>query len=74
MKKKLYASLNVNQYFWKLAKTNFSNKIITNNRVTLWSGKIISDTEQVSKFQNLNKPFLVESNKEVDSVLKATRR
>ena len=33
-KKKLYASLNVNQYFWRLAKTNFSNKII-NNRVTL---------------------------------------
>ena len=66
--------MNVNQFFWKLAKTNFSNKIIINNRVTLRGGKIISDTEKVSKFQSLNKPFLAASNKIVDSVLKATRR
>ena len=38
--KEVYDSLNVNRitdnkYFWMLAKTNFSNKIITNNRVTL---------------------------------------
>ena len=38
--KKLYGSLNVNhitdnKYFWRLAKTNFLNKIITNNRLTL---------------------------------------
>ena len=38
--KELYGSLNVNRitdnkYFWRPAETNFSNKIITNNRVTL---------------------------------------
>ena len=38
--KKLYGSLNVNhitdnKYFWTLAKTNLSNKIITNNTLTL---------------------------------------
>ena len=38
--KELYDSLNVNRitdnkYFWRLAETNISNKIITNNRVTL---------------------------------------
>ena len=52
--KKLYGSLNVNhitdnKYFWRLAKTNFSNKITSNNRLTLWEGgKIISDAEKVS--------------------------
>ena len=38
--KEPYGSLNVNRitddkYFWRPAETNFSNKIITNNRVTL---------------------------------------
>ena len=51
--KKLFGSLNVNhitdKYFWRLAKTNFLNKIITNNRPTLWEGgKIISDNEKIS--------------------------
>ena len=37
--KKLCGSLNVNhitdKYFWRLVKTNFSNKIIINNRSEL---------------------------------------
>ena len=61
-KKQYYDSLNVNHItdnknFWRVVKTNLSNKIYGTIRVMLRDGgKIISDTEKVA--DTFNKLFL----------------
>ena len=59
IKKQYYGSLNVNHIikdnknFWRVLKTNFSNKIVGTNRVILRDDvKIISDTEKVADIFN----------------------
>ena len=59
LKKQYYGSLNVNHIitdnknFWRVVKTNFSNKIVGTNRVILRDdGKTISDTEKVADIFN----------------------
>ena len=89
-KKQYYGSLNVNNItdnknFWRVAKPNFSNKILGTNRVILIDGgKSISDTDKVADkfFVNIgkilkidkNKQFLVETNNVFDHVLKAIKK
>ena len=59
IKKQYHGSLNVNHIitdnknFWRVVKTNFSNKIVGTNRVILRDdGKTISDTEKVADIFN----------------------
>ena len=89
-KKQYYGSWNFNHItdnknFWRVAKLNFSNKILGTNRVILRDGrKIISDTDKVADkfFANIgkilkidkNKQFLVETNNVFDHVLKAIKK
>ena len=77
-----------NKNFWRVAKPNFSNKILGTIRVILRDGgKIISDTEKVADtfnkfFVNIgkalkidkNKQFLVETKDVFDPVLKAIKK
>ena len=71
-KKQYYGSLNINHItdnknFWRVVKSNFSNRILGTNRVILRDGgKIISDTEKAA--DTFNK-FLVN----IEKTLKLTR-
>ena len=92
-KKQYYGSLSVNQItdnksFWRIFKSNFSNKIPGTNRVILRDGgKIISDMEKIADTFNKffmiigktlkidkDKQFLVETNDVFDPILKAIKK
>ena len=71
-KKQYYGSLNINHItddknFWRVVKSNSSNRILGTNRVILRNGgKIISDTEKVA--DTLNNIFV-----NIEKTLKLTR-
>ena len=92
-KKQYYASTNVNlitdnKSIWRIVKQNFSNEIVTTNRVVLKDGgTIISDREKVADtfkkvFMNIestlkidkNKRFLVEKKDVLDPFVKAIKK
>ena len=92
-KKQYYASTNVNlitdnKNVWRIVKQNFSNEIVTTNRVVLKDGgTIISDREKVADtfkkvFMNIestlkidkNKRFLVEKKDVLDPFVKAIKK
>ena len=93
-KKQYYGTLNANHLtdnknIWRVAKPNFSNKILGTNRVILRNGgKIISDTEKVADtfnkfFVNIRKTLKIDKDKQFivetkdvvfDPVLKAIKK